>query len=69
MKRTTTLAASLLMGTAILSACLTAQAATYVYGLFDVSCGFGLIQQAPHRAANQIDHGDEVALVAVPASP
>jgi hypothetical protein len=32
---------------------------------FDVSRGFGLIQHAPHRAANQVDHGDEVDLVPV----
>jgi len=34
-------------------------------GFFDVSCGFGLIQQAPHGAPNQVDHGDEVGLVPV----
>ncbi|WNK19770.1 TRAP transporter substrate-binding protein DctP [Halomonas piscis] len=32
---------------------------------FVVSCGFGLIEQAPHRAANQVDHGDEVGFVPV----
>ena len=34
-------------------------------GFFVVSCGFGLIEQAAHRAANQVDHGDEVGLVPV----
>ncbi|MDW7749010.1 helix-turn-helix domain-containing protein, partial [Halomonas sp.] len=32
-------------------------------GFFVTSCGFGLIEQATHRAANQVDHGDEVGLV------
>ncbi|MEG3081713.1 hypothetical protein R3F64_17810, partial [Halomonas sp. 5021] len=26
-------------------------------GFFVTSCGFGLIEQAAHRAANQVDHG------------
>jgi len=34
---------------------------------FDVSCGFSLIEQAPYRTANQIDHGDEVGLIPVAA--
>ncbi|WP_189464318.1 hypothetical protein, partial [Vreelandella hamiltonii] len=34
-------------------------------GFFVTSCGFGLIEQAAHRAANQVDHGDEVGLVTV----
>ena len=38
------------------------------FGFFVVSCGFGLIEQAAHRAANQVDHGDEVGLVPVAAS-
>src|SRR5690554_6409207 len=38
-----------------------------VEGFFVVSCGFGLIEQAAHRAANQVDHGDEVGLVPVAA--
>ena len=37
--------------------------------LFVTSCGFGLIEQAAHRAANQIDHGDEVGLVPVATCP
>ncbi|WP_344702499.1 hypothetical protein, partial [Halomonas cibimaris] len=36
-----------------------------LYGFFVVSCGFGLIQQAAHRAADQVDHRDEVGLVPV----
>ena len=35
---------------------------------FVASCGFGLIEQAAYRAANQVDHGDEVGLVPVAAS-
>jgi len=34
---------------------------------FVTSCGFGLIEQAAHWAANQVDHGDEVGLVPVAA--
>ncbi len=34
---------------------------------FVTSCGFGLIQQAAHGAANQVDHRDEVGLVPVAA--
>ncbi|MFC0468722.1 hypothetical protein, partial [Halomonas alkalicola] len=30
---------------------------------FVVSRGFGLVEQASHRAANQVDHGDEIDLV------
>lgn len=33
--------------------------------LFDVSCGFGLIEQASHRTADQVDHRDEVGLISV----
>ncbi len=36
-------------------------------GFFVTSCGFGLIEQAAHWAANQVDHGDEVGLVPVAA--
>ncbi|MGP9645003.1 hypothetical protein ACT3TJ_16370 [Halomonas sp. AOP30-A1-24] len=32
---------------------------------FVTSCGFGLIEHAAHRAANQVDHGDEVSLVPI----
>ena len=32
-----------------------------------ISCGLGLIEQAAHRAANQVDHGDEVGLASVAA--
>ena len=38
-----------------------------VFGFFVTSCGFGLIEQAAHWAANQVDHGDEVGLVPVAA--
>ncbi|WNK20132.1 hypothetical protein P1P91_00070 [Halomonas piscis] len=34
-------------------------------GFFVVSCGFGLIEQAAHWAADQADHGDEIGLVPV----
>ena len=37
-------------------------------GLFDVSCGFGFIQHAPHGAADQVDHRNEIAFVSVAAS-
>lgn len=36
---------------------------------FVTSCGFGLIEQAAHRGANQVDHGDEVGLVPVATFP
>lgn len=39
----------------------------YLKRFFDVSCGFSLIEQAPYRTANQIDHGDEVGLIPVAA--
>ena len=38
------------------------------FGLFDVSCGFGFIQHAPHGAADQVDHRNEIAFVSVAAS-
>jgi hypothetical protein len=38
-----------------------------MFGFFVTSCGFGLIEQAAHWAANQVDHGDEVGLVPVAA--
>jgi hypothetical protein len=38
---------------------------THYLRLFVTSCGLGLTEQAAHRAANQIDHGDEVGLVPV----
>jgi hypothetical protein len=38
-----------------------------ISGFFVTSCGFGLIEQAAHWAANQVDHGDEVGLVPVAA--
>ncbi|MFK4017911.1 glycosyltransferase family 2 protein, partial [Cobetia marina] len=31
--------------------------------LFDASCGFGFIQHAPHGAADQVDHRNEIAFV------
>lgn len=34
-------------------------------GCFVVSCGFGLIEQASHRTADQVDHRDEVGLISV----
>ena len=34
-------------------------------GFFVTSCGFGLIEQAAHRTADQVDHRDEVGLVPV----
>ncbi len=37
------------------------------FRFFVTSCGFGLIEQAAHWAANQVDHGDEVGLVPVAA--
>ena len=40
-----------------------------IHRLFVTSCGFGLIEQAAHRTANQIDHGDEVGLVPVATCP
>jgi hypothetical protein len=36
-----------------------------IYWFFVTSCGFSLIEQAAHRAANQVDHGDEVSLVPI----
>ena len=39
------------------------------FRFFVVSCGFGLIQQAPHRAADQVDHGDEIGLVTIASCP
>ncbi|SEM20047.1 hypothetical protein SAMN04488129_13216 [Halomonas daqiaonensis] len=39
----------------------------YLFRFFVASCGFGLIEQAAHRTANQVDHGDEVGLVPVAA--
>ena len=38
-----------------------------IFGFFVTSRGFGLIEQAGHRAANQVNHGDEVGLVPVAA--
>lgn len=35
------------------------------YWFFVTSCGFGLIEQAAHRTADQVDHRDEVGLVPV----
>jgi len=40
---------------------------TGFFRFFVTSCGFGLIEQAAHWAANQVDHGDEVGLVPVAA--
>lgn len=37
------------------------------FGFFVTSCGFGLIKQVAYRAADQVDHGDEVGLVTVAA--
>jgi hypothetical protein len=38
---------------------------TYIFWFFVTSCGFGLIEQAAHRTADQVDHRDEVGLVPV----
>lgn len=36
-----------------------------LFRCFVVSCGFGLIEQASHRTADQVDHRDEVGLISV----
>ncbi len=40
-------------------------AGPYILRFFVTSCGFSLIEQTAHRAANQVDHGDEVSLVPI----
>jgi len=36
---------------------------------FVTSCGFVLIEQMAHRAANQVDHSDEAGLVPIATCP